>query len=73
MVHFGDSSQNDIHLFFMGEIVQGGHDIPEAVIRRRFEAGKRLFATVYQPLVDEWALYDNAGEEPVLMDWSGKS
>ena len=27
---------------------------------------------VYQPLVDKWALYDNAGDEPVLMDWSGK-
>ena len=52
---------------------QGGHDIPEATIRRRFEAGKRLFTTVYQPLVDRWILYDNAGDEPALMDWSGKT
>lgn len=51
---------------------QGGHDIPEPTIRRRFEAGKRLFATVYQPLVDQWVLYDNAGDEPALMDWSDK-
>lgn len=51
---------------------QGGHDIPEATIRRRFDAGKRLFATVYQPLVDQWVLYDAAGDEPALMDWSGK-
>lgn len=51
---------------------QGGHDIPDATIRRRFEAGKRLFATVYQPLVDEWILYDNAGDEPVMMEWSNK-
>ena len=51
---------------------QGGHGIPEATIRRRFEAGKRLFITVYRPLVDRWVLYDNAGEEPVLIDWSGK-
>jgi hypothetical protein len=50
----------------------GGHDIPEATIRRRFEAGTRLFTTVYQPLVDQWVLYDNAGGEPVVMDWSGK-
>ena len=50
----------------------GGHDIPEATIRRRFEAGKRLFATVYQPLVDQWVLYDNAGDEPVVMDRSDK-
>jgi len=51
---------------------QGGHDIPEATIRRRFDAGKRLFAEVYQSLVDQWALYDNAGDEPLLMDWSSK-
>ena len=51
---------------------QGGHDIPEATIRRRFDAGKRLFAEVYQPLVDQWAFYDNAGDEPLLVDWSSK-
>src|SRR6478735_1695343 len=50
----------------------GGHDIPEATIRRRFEAGKRLFATVYQHLVDRWVLYDNVGDEPIAMDWSDK-
>ena len=49
---------------------QGGHDIPEATIQRRFEAGKRRFSAVHQPLVDQWVLYDNAGDEPALMDWS---
>ena len=51
---------------------QGGHNIPEATIRRRFEAGRRLLAEVCQPLVDQWVLYDNAGESPLLMDWSDK-
>ena len=51
---------------------QGGHDIPEATIRRRFVSGKRLFTDVYQPLVDDWILYDNSGDLPVLMEWSGK-
>ena len=51
---------------------QGGHNIPEATIRRRFDAGKRLFVEIYQPLVDEWILYDNAGDEPLLMNWSSK-
>ena len=49
---------------------QGGHDIPEAIIRRRYGAGKQLFFKVYQPMVDRWILYDNAGDEPLLMDWS---
>ena len=51
---------------------QGGHDIPEATIRRRFDAGQRLFAEVYPPLVDLWALYGNSGDTPLLMDWSDK-
>lgn len=51
---------------------QGGHDIPEDVIRRRFTAGSRNFDTIYKAEVDVWALYDNAGEEPSLLDWSQK-
>ena len=51
---------------------QGGHNIPEATIRRRFEAGWRFLTEVYQPLVDQWVLFDNAGEALVLMDWSDK-
>lgn len=49
---------------------QGGHDIPEAVIRRRFAAGLANFHDFYAPHVDTWALYDNAGLSPVLLDWS---
>lgn len=46
----------------------GGHHIPEDVIRRRFHAGLGNFQRIYQPLVDEWVLYDNSGEEPVRLD-----
>lgn len=48
---------------------QGGHDIPEPVIRRRFESGLDNFRARYKLAVDDWALYDNAGAEPVLLDW----
>jgi len=51
---------------------QGGHDVPEPTIRRRFGAGRRNFDTVYRALVDAWALYDNAGPQPVLLDWGEK-
>jgi predicted ABC-type ATPase len=51
---------------------QGGHDIPEATIRRRFESGLRLFYRLYLPLVDQWVIYDNAGDEPQLIDRSDK-
>lgn len=49
---------------------QGGHDIPVPVIRRRFHAGRRNFDTLYKPLVDDWLLFDNAGDVPVLLDRS---
>jgi len=48
---------------------QGGHHIPEDVIRRGFEAGRRNFDDRYRAAVDAWALYDNAGEEPDLIEW----
>lgn len=49
---------------------QGGHDIPEATIRRRFSAGLENLHHLYAPVVDAWTLYDNAGTTPVLIDWN---
>ena len=46
---------------------QGGHHIPEPVIRRRFQAGRENFLSLYKPLADAWRHYDNAGEEPLLI------
>lgn len=51
---------------------QGGHHIPEATIRRRFAKGRDNFERVYAPLVDAWALYDNAGAQPSLLNWNEK-
>jgi len=48
-------------------VVQGGHDVPEAVIRRRFAAGRQNFEQLYRPLVNEWAFYDNSGATPLLI------
>ena len=47
---------------------QGGHGIPEDTIRRRFIAGLENFETLYKPIVNDWVLYDNSGEEPVMVD-----
>lgn len=48
-------------------VAQGGHAIPEAVIRRRFSAGSLNFHKLYKPLVNAWALYDNSGDLPILI------
>ena len=50
-------------------VQQGGHNIPEHMIRRRFEAGLHNFETHYRFVVDDWACYDNSGVEPVLIEW----
>lgn len=46
----------------------GGHGVPEADIRRRFDRGLRNLDAVYRPLVDAWALWDNSGASPVLLE-----
>lgn len=53
-------------------VKQGGHRIPESVIRRRFAAGLENFTHYYAHAVDAWALYDNSTEIPRLLDWSEK-
>jgi len=51
---------------------QGGHDIPQEVIRRRFVSGWQNFQKHYRPVVDDWALYDNTDDAPVLLEWGEK-
>lgn len=51
-------------------VAQGGHNIPAATIRRRFDAGLYNFHELYKPLVNFWMHYDNGGEFPRLIDWS---
>jgi predicted ABC-type ATPase len=52
---------------------QGGHAVPDEVVRRRFKRGREHFETLYNPLVDAWLLYDNAGESPILIASGGEA
>lgn len=49
-------------------VAEGGHDVPEAVVRRRFDSGWRNFKSVYQHLVDETTVYDNSGPTRNLLE-----
>ena len=49
-------------------VAEGGHDVPEPVIRRRFHAGLHNFEHIYKSLVDKWAVYENSGDQPVLVE-----
>jgi predicted ABC-type ATPase len=38
----------------------GGHGVPEATIRRRYDAGLKNLLQLYVPLADTWQLVDNS-------------
>jgi len=43
-------------------VKEGGHNIPEDVIRRRYKNGLKNFFDIYESIVDEWMFIDNSGE-----------
>jgi predicted ABC-type ATPase len=49
---------------------QGGHNVPRADVIRRFSRGWENFQRVYRPLADNWAVYDNSGDEPKILEKS---
>lgn len=53
-------------------VTQGGHNVPEEVIRRRFRAGLENLDTIYKPLVNGWLLYDNSGSNLKMLAWGEK-
>jgi len=48
---------------------QGGHDVPRADVIRRIARSRELFPA-YCALADAWAVYDNTGPKPVLVEKS---
>jgi predicted ABC-type ATPase len=53
-------------------VAKGGHNIPEDVIRRRYEKGLQNFVNLFMPLCDEWMIADNSQSEPTVIA-KGKS
>lgn len=69
-----------IHIFFLWvnsvdlalsrvqeRVSRGGHDVPEPVVRRRFERSMQNFLAHYRGLADRWTLFDNSGETPTVI------
>ncbi len=48
-------------------VKKGGHDIPDDVQLRRFGKGLRFLIEHYRPLVHDWRIYDNTGQNPHLV------
>ncbi|MBQ9645192.1 MAG: zeta toxin family protein [Prevotella sp.] len=51
-------------------VQHGGHNIPEYIIRRRYEAGFNNLFHLFIPEVDYWGIYDNS-EQPRIKIASG--
>jgi predicted ABC-type ATPase len=49
-------------------VKQGGHNVPRQDVLRRFPRSWKNFKTAYQPLADTWAVYDNSGGDPKLLE-----
>ncbi len=48
-------------------VASGGHNIPEDIIRRRYERGKKNFVELYLPIADRFQVYDNSGNNNNLI------
>ena len=66
-----------VHIFFLSltsvelalsrvreRVLRGGHDVPEAVVRRRFDRAMQNFLGYYRRLANDWILFDNSGRSP---------
>ena len=57
-----------LHYYYFGyvrveiRVKEGGHNIPEETIRRRYRNGLSNFFNIFMPIVDEWMFIDNSGE-----------
>ena len=51
-------------------VAQGGHDVPEGDIKRRFDRSWSNFQKIYKLLADSWIVFDTSGKEPVILDES---
>jgi predicted ABC-type ATPase len=58
-----------------GRVAEGGHDVLEFVVRRRFDRSIQNFFAYYRQIGDSWMLFDNSGAGPdtVAFEKAGES
>ena len=70
----------DLHLFFLwipstqlalarikDRVAEGGHNVPQEDVKRRFDRSMSNFFKIYRSLLDSWMLFNNAGIKPLLI------
>jgi predicted ABC-type ATPase len=88
LLHRMKNSGYFVHLFFLWipnaelaieriklRVRNGGHHIPDEVVRRRFGRSLLNFFRTYQPLADSWTIFDNSADIPkmIALSESGKT
>ena len=48
-------------------VENGGHNIPEQVVRRRYKKSLKNLFHLFMPVVDNWIIYDNSTDHPKLI------
>jgi predicted ABC-type ATPase len=69
-----------LHLFFLwvpgpglavarikDRVAEGGHNVPAQDVKRRFHRSISNFFNLYEPIVDSWIFFNNAGTAPILI------
>ena len=54
-------------------VSEGGHNIPEDIIRRRYIAGINNLFKIYMPCVDYWLVADNSHESRIVIAEGGRN
>lgn len=73
LVYFWLSSENLAVRRVEVRVREGGHNIPENVIRRRYKKGLANFFNLFQPLVHNWMFIDNSnGDYKIMAQGSGQ-
>lgn len=51
-------------------VKEGGHNVPEAVIRARYKKSVEYLHSIYKPIVDSWMVFNNGSISIKLKDFS---
>jgi len=71
LIYFWLQSPELAELRVAKRVKEGGHDIPSAVLRRRYLAGIDNLFNLYMPIVDYWMIFDNSQPTRVMVAEGG--
>jgi len=51
-------------------VKEGGHNVPEKDVFRRFDKSWSNFCEIYRPLADKWIVFENSIGNPIILEQS---